>query len=121
MAEELDDLLDPGVSGSPQNGGNPVGLVNSTAVLVLGICSIVGCFMYGLPGLICGIIALILHKKTKEVYLTNPAKYEMAYKNAKAGYICAIIGTSLSATVFLIMLIWLIFVFTTISTLSQMH
>ena len=41
-------------------------LPNATAVLVLGIISIVGCFCYGIVGLICGIIALILASKAKK-------------------------------------------------------
>jgi hypothetical protein len=43
-------------------------LPNATAVLILGIVSIVGCCCYGLPGLIAGIIALVLAKKDGELY-----------------------------------------------------
>jgi hypothetical protein len=102
--EENNDLLDPEMNagGNSLNAGS---LPNATATLVLGICSIVGCLLYGLPGLICGVIALVLHKKDKEIYHSNPAKYEMSYKNAKAGYICAIIGTSLSALYFIVALV----------------
>lgn len=118
---ELDDLLDPGVSGNDNSGGfetqQPV--PNANAVLVLGICSIVGCFFYGLPGLICGIIALVLFKKAKAVNDTNPAKYEASFKNAKAGQICAIIGTSLSAVFFVIAIFWLIVFFSAMSSLSH--
>ena len=38
-------------------------LPNATAVLVLGIIAIVGCFCDGIPGLVCGIIALVLAGK----------------------------------------------------------
>lgn len=119
MSEELDDLLDPGVSGNQNGDFSQAGLVNSTAILVLGICSIVGCVLYAIPGLICGIIALILFKKTKQVYLTNPAKYESGYKNAKAGYICAIIGTSLSAIYFIAVIVWISVFLTAINSIAH--
>lgn len=96
---ELDDLLDPNIKGSGESNNNEKELPNATAVLALGIISIVGCFMYGVPGLICGIIALSLHKKDKEMYSMSPATYETSFKNSKAGYICAVIGTSLSGAV----------------------
>ena len=103
---ELDDLLDPGVTETSNTGFmQQAPIPNAAGVLVLGIISIVGCSLYGVPGLICGIIALSLHKKVKEIYLSNPAKYENSYKNAKAGYICAIIGTSLSALYMLIVIV----------------
>lgn len=106
---ESDDLLDPGVtannSGYP---GPPKTIPNSTAVLVLGIISIVGCFLYGIPGLICGIIAMVMFKKVKATYLTDRVGYEASYKTANAGYICAIIGTILSALYFLFFIIILL-------------
>jgi hypothetical protein len=72
-------------------------LPNSTAVLVLGIISIVGCFCYGVVGIICGIIALILASKSKKLYEANPEAYTVgSYKNMNAGRICAIIGLILS-------------------------
>jgi M penetrans paralogue family 26 len=76
----------------------PIALPNATAVLVLGIISIVGCFCYGIIGLICAIIALILAKKDSVLYNSNPGAYmEGSYSNLKAGRVCAIIGLSLSA------------------------
>jgi hypothetical protein len=72
-------------------------LPNATAVLVLGIVSIVGCFCYGVIGIICGIIALVLASKSKKMYEANPEAYtEGSYKNMNAGRICAIIGLILS-------------------------
>ncbi len=56
-------------------GMNPNGmkLPNSVGVLVLGICSIFpGCVCYGVPGIICAIIALSLSKKAKSLYEANP-------------------------------------------------
>ena len=61
-------------------------LPNATSVLVLGILSIVVCF-------ITGIIALVMSKKDMTLYAANPEAYtEASYKNIKAGRICAIIG-----------------------------
>jgi hypothetical protein len=99
----MSDLLDDRSSdGGPTVPGT---LPNATAVLVLGIISIVGCFLYAIPGLICGIIALSLSKKDRDLYFVDEAKYEASYKTSHAGRVCAIIGTSLSALYFLIFLI----------------
>ena len=80
-------------------------LPNSTAVLVLGIISIVGCFCYGLVGLITGIVALVLAKKDRARYSVNPNMFtESSYKNLNAGRVCAIIGTILSSLYILVVI-----------------
>ena len=83
-------------------------LPNANAPLVLGIISIATCWLYGVPGLVCGIIAIVLHKKNKAVYVTNPGLYQNSYKNSNAGNVCAIIGVSLSSLWFIIALIGVI-------------
>lgn len=93
-------------------------LPNATAVLVLGILSIVTCFFYGIPGLVLGIVALYLHKSDRELYETNPSRFAQSYQNSNAGKICAIIGVSLSG-LFLLYLI-LLFGFA-LSTPFMMH
>ena len=98
----MEDLLD---TGRNANNSTPGTLPNATAVLVLGIISIVGCILYGVPGLICGIITLVLHKKDKALYLSNPEKYEDSYKTSRAGYVCGVVGTSLSALFFAFFLV----------------
>lgn len=95
--------------GNPYN-QNPMGmqrdLPNATAILVLGIVSIVTCFCYGLPGLGTGIAALIMGGKAMREYESNPSQYtRQSYNNAKAGRVCAIIGTILSG-LFILYLIW---------------
>lgn len=76
-------------------------LPNATAVLILGICSIVfGCFFVGL---ICGIIGLALAKKPMQMYLQNPQKY-MNYGALNAGRIMSIIGVIFGA----LSVVWLI-------------
>jgi hypothetical protein len=73
-------------------------LPNSTAVLVLGIVSIVLCCAYGIIGLANGIVALVLSNKGKKMYEENPDLYTLAsYNNLKAGRVCAIVGTCLSS------------------------
>ncbi len=85
-------------------------LPNSTAVLVLGIISIVGCFCYGVIGLILGIIAIVLSSKAITLYKINIGTYtEQSYNNMKAGRICAIIGLSLSAAYLICIIIALAF------------
>jgi hypothetical protein len=96
MSEEFESLDEFEISGSP------AALPNATAVLILGILSIVTCWLYGIPGMIMGIIAISMHKKDKALYLSNKAKYEQSFKNSKAGFICRIIGLSFSALWFLI-------------------
>jgi len=84
-------------------------LPNSTATLVLGIISILGSCCYGIVGLICGIIALFISKKSNQLLKENPNGYSDS-GNLKAGRICAIIGVVLSALMviymFLLIVVW---------------
>lgn len=71
------------------NNQNAAQLPNATATLVLGILSIVVCF-------ICGIVALVISNKDVALYKANPELYSAgSYNNIKAGRICAIIGLAL--------------------------
>ncbi|HEY1038483.1 MAG TPA: CCC motif membrane protein [Bacteroidia bacterium] len=92
--------------------GGPNGkkIPNSVGVLVLGICSIFpGCICYGVPGLICAIIALTLAKKANLLYRENPSAYsQSSYSNLKAGRICAIVGLCTSSIFILIMIIYVV-------------
>ncbi len=84
-------------------------LPNAGVVLALGIISIVGCCCYGLPGIVCGIIALIMAKKAEELYNSNPEAYtESSFSNVKTGRICAIVGLILSALYFIMMIIMML-------------
>lgn len=74
-------------------------LPNATAVLVLGILSIVVCF-------ITGIIALVMAKKELALYNANPGMYTPAsLSNIKTGRICAIIGIVLQGVAVLVYII----------------
>ena len=82
---------------------------NATLILVLGIISIVGCCCtYGLVGIVCGIIALVLAKSATNLYVSNPERFtESSYKNMNAGKICAWIGL-IPSILYLIFIIWII-------------
>lgn len=81
----------------------------STAVLVLGIMSIVSCWIQGIIGVILGIIALVLSGKSRQFYEANPSLYsETSLKNVNAGRVCAIVGISLSGLFLLIIIFWLL-------------
>lgn len=70
-------------------------LPNATAVLILGILSILGCCFYIFPGIICGVIALRLYKKDIQLYQTSPELYQN-YELLNTGRILSIIGITLS-------------------------
>ena len=79
-----------------QTPGSQTPLPNATATLVLGIVGIIGCFCYGVPGLVCSVIALVLGNRDIRLYNANPGYYTPgSYSNVKAGKTCAIVGFSL--------------------------
>ena len=98
-----------------------VAVPNSTAVLVLGIFSIVTswcCGFIAFVGLTLGIIALALSSKAQALYSESPEKYtESSAKNLNAGRICAIIGIVISGLLILIGIIYMIVVGATLGTL----
>jgi hypothetical protein len=71
-------------------------LPNSTAILVLGILSILTCCCWGIIGLSLGIVAVILAKKDLILYYEKPEQYE-GIANINTGRILAIIGIVLSS------------------------
>ncbi len=88
-----------------------VPLPNATAVLVLGILSIVLCWCYGVVGLVLGIIALVLANKASTALSEDPKAFLPAsIANMKAGKVCAIIGVSLSGLYILILIIYIAFI-----------
>jgi hypothetical protein len=98
---EQQDIL----SSSIQKPSNLPALPHATASLVLGILSLIFCFIYGLPGLILGVIGLVLANKDRSLYKLNPEMYSTtSYANSNAGRVCSLIGVILSA-LFLICII----------------
>ena len=90
----MSDIIDGDTLGSDSSGNKP--LPNATACLVLGIISIVTFWLYGVPGIVCGIIAIALHSKDKRIYSEDPKSYKNAYKSSRAGMILGLIGLILS-------------------------
>jgi len=86
---------------SPNPGQIP--LPNASAVMIMGILSIVGCFCYGVLGIVFGIIALVLYNKDKALYNANPGMYSaQSLSSLNTGRICALIGLIPSALFFLV-------------------
>jgi hypothetical protein len=95
-------------SQSQFGGMGPQSLPNATIVLILGILSIPACCCYGILGLILGIVAWVLGNNEIKRFNLAPNMYtEGSLKNAKAGRVCGIIATVLSA-LYLIIIIGLI-------------
>ena len=92
-------------------------LPNETAVLVLGICSIIfSCF---LVGLIMGIIGLSLSSTGRKLYRENPELFD-GYGQLNAGWIMSIIGTVLGGIYILYYLI-VVIIIGGASIFSMMH
>lgn len=84
-------------------------LPNDTLILVLGISSIVTvCCCYGIIGLPCSIITLILAISSEKTYFQNPELY-MGYENVKAGKILSIIGIVINSLYFIYLMVSIIF------------
>jgi hypothetical protein len=89
---------------------NVTPLPNATSTLVLGILSIVVCF-------ICGIVALAISSKDLAMYRNNPELYSPAsYSNIKTGRICAIIGIALQGIGLIVYIILIAFVVSNAAT-----
>jgi uncharacterized membrane protein len=85
-------------------------LPNATAVLVLGILSIVVCF-------ITGIIALVLANRDMALYNANPGVYSpSSLSNIKTGRICAIVGISLQLVGLIIYIIFIVAMISSVAT-----
>lgn len=65
-------------------------LPNSTAVLVMGIISVLTCCCYGI-GVVLSIIGLVLANKDLKLYNANPSQYKSA-STLNTGKILCIIG-----------------------------
>ena len=96
---------------NPQQYNQPANLPNATASLVLGIISIVGSLCYGLVGVICGIIGLVLANKDRKLYESAPGMYSSSsYSQSNSGRICSIVGLVIGA-IFLLLIIFYFIIF----------
>jgi hypothetical protein len=94
-------------------------LPNATTALVLGIISIPTCCCFGIVGLVCGIIAIVLGHRALKLYRSNPSHFNISsYNNANAGFVCGIVGTVFSALC-LFYFIYLMIIGAMLNTLSQ--
>ncbi|WP_130736198.1 CCC motif membrane protein [Flavobacterium sp. J27] len=84
-------------------------LPNATAVLVLGIFSIITCCCYGVIGLVLGIIGLLISKKDIIMYRENSSAFTN-YNNLNIGRILCIIGIVLNVLTILYF-VWFIATF----------
>ena len=83
-------------------------LPNATAVLVLGILSLVFCWCYGFVGLVLGILAVAIASGPRRAYLEHSEEYtEASYKILSAGRVCGIVGicVALAVVAFVIFMI----------------
>ncbi len=95
-------LLSPNFNQAPT-------LPNATAVLVLGIISIVGAFCYGI-GIILGIIGLVLANKDRKLIEANPDVFSQgSISNLRSGRICSIVGIVVSAIFLVVIVLYLIY------------
>ena len=99
-------------------GISKVELPNETAILILGIVSIVSSFFLGIGGVICGIIGLKLSKSSIQIFDEDSNRYKSeSIKIIRIGKICSIIGLSIGA-VYLVYLIlsFILFYFVTFTS-----
>ncbi len=95
---------------------------NSVGALVLGICSIFpGCFCYGVVGIACGIIALVLANKANKLIDEHPNRYtKESIQLVKAGKICGIIGLALSSLYLIFLIAYIAIVGTMFASIASM-
>ena len=88
-----------------------VDLPNSNAVLIIGILSILSCFLIGFPGVILGFIGMKLYKRPHGLYKIAPELYRKeSCKDLRVGYIMSVIGFAMSL-LFVLFLLFYVFVF----------
>lgn len=84
-------------------------LPNATAVLVLGILSILTCLCYGVPGLVMAGVALYLASKDMKEYRMAPEIYGN-YSTLNIGRILSIIGLALNVLMLIATIYVVVFV-----------
>ena len=83
-------------------------LPNSSAVLILGILSLLLCWAYGIISVILGIIALVMASGAEREIVRRPGEYsEVSCRNLRTGKFCAILGLAFGILSFFIMMIWI--------------
>ncbi len=81
-------------------------LPNATLVLILGVLSLIFCWVFGFLGLILGIVTLVLASEQRRLYQQAPGEYtEYSLKNVNMGRVFAIISICIAAAVVLFVLL----------------
>jgi hypothetical protein len=91
----------------PYTGAPPQTSGKAIASMVLGISSIITCVMYGVPGLVCGILAVIFSKQAM-TNVRNGTAPQSSIGMAKAGKVCGWVGISLSLVALLFFIVYII-------------
>ncbi|MBL4592133.1 MAG: hypothetical protein JKY96_09265 [Phycisphaerales bacterium] len=87
------------------------------ASMILWIMSIMTCMFYGVPGLVCGILAIIFAKQARaQVHMGQAPQFSLDF--AKAGRVCGWIGLGLSVVFLLLVAAYLIFIVVMISSIG---
>lgn len=83
----------------------------ANATLVLAIVSVAGCVLYGVPGIVLAVLAIVFHARVKKIYLTDRISYRKSYDNARAGWIIAIISLfiSVATTIYTIYVFYILY------------
>ncbi len=98
-------------SNSSNYSGGQIPVPNASAVLALGIMSLVGSFCYGVVGLIFAIMALAIAAAPSRQYRSNPDMFTASsYSTLKAGKICGLIGLILSIVILLFFAVAILFI-----------
>jgi len=81
-------------------------LPDATAVLILGILSLVFCWFVGF---VLGIVAVALASGARRVYYANPDEFtESSFRNLQVGRVCGIIGICIGLAVLAFILLMII-------------
>ena len=102
--------------GSAQIGGNKAN-GRAIAALVLGICSFVGCMMYALPGIACGILAIVFGNQVRRG-VESGEMHASSLGMANAGRTCGIVGLCLSLLGIVLIIAYFVFIFAMVVTMQ---
>lgn len=83
------------------------------ASMILGILSLMTCMFYGVPGLVCGILAIIFARQAREQVQQGQAP-QFSLDFARAGRVCGWIGIGLSALFLVMIVAYVFFIFAVI-------
>lgn len=80
----------------------------AVASLILGIASIPTCLCYGVPAIVCGILALVFSSSAVRAVAAGEAA-ESSLGMAKAGKICGAIGLVLAVVIWVILVLFWVY------------